>query len=246
MRGPGTPSVPARPPIHPPARPSHLDPPAVTSSYACCHDLRASCRTPFGGLACSDVESFCRDDAPSTRLLHWAQHKLSHGAGCGGYKGLPYEFVTLDDVIAANKAAAAGAAAGDARDSAAAALLAVAEAAGGGAAEAGGRERGQGRAASAVVALGGVLVGVALLGMIATLRGGAPDGPVVGGTAAPDERAAPLLHPVPELAVREEPPRRSGGGVRHVLSANYVLSSAPPSRAGSGASIAAAGQQQQQ
>ncbi|KAI8471459.1 MAG: hypothetical protein J3K34DRAFT_392875 [Monoraphidium minutum] len=215
----------------------------VTSSYACCRDLRAACRTPFNGLSCADVDAFCRDDAPAPGLLHWAQHKLHRGAECAAYRGAPYEFVSLANVVAANKAAAAGgaapAAAAPAAEDAdgepalsAAALVGAAPAP---------RGRGDSRVATAVVGLGGLLVAVAIAGMIATLRsaaGGAPPAGCGGGGDLGGARA-PLLHPVPELAARGG--ERERGAMRHVISSNYLLASQPPSRTGSDASTCGLG-----
>jgi hypothetical protein len=188
----------------------------VTSAFACCRDLRAACRTPFNGLACGDVDAFCKDDAPSAKLLHWAQHKLHRAGECAAYAGLPYDFVSLPDIVAANRAAAP-------RDALAAALTAAP-----GAAAAGGR------VATAAVALGGVLVGVALVGMVATLRASGD-----AGDADADAAAAPLLHAVPELAAHPEQARPA---LHHVVSSNYMLGSVPPSHNASNASLSSAQQ----
>lgn len=211
---------------HTPPRPAHRPPaPAVTNSFACCRDLRAACRTPFNGLSCADVEAFCRDDAPSTKLLHWAQHKLHRGAECGAYAGTPYEFRTLESIVAANQEPEVTAADETAEMMIeAAATIAAAGRAGAGAA----RGFGNNKVATAVVGLGGLLVGVAIVGMVMTLRGDGGDGRDARGDAA-----APLLHPVPEVAHRGE----QHPALRHVISSNYILASAPPSRSASDASI---------
>jgi hypothetical protein len=129
---------------------------------------------------------------------------------------MPYQFVALDDIVAANQPEEPEAAAESSAAAAAAAPRAAAA-------------LGDSRVASAVVALGGLLVAAAVFGMVATLRGSGDDG----------EYAAPLLHPVPEM-----PAAREGEGLRHVVSSNYMLAHGPaPSRSASDASIA---QQQQQ
>ena len=206
---------------------------AVTATFACCRDLRAACRAPFDGLSCGDVEAFCKDDAPSTKLLHWAQRKLQR-AECRGYAGAPYEFVPLGaareqprrvaDAVAEAAAPKAIVGAAEAPVAAAADASAPVDAA---------AARGSGgRAATAAVGLGALLVAVAAVGMAATLRGGDDDG---------DDAHAPLLHAVPEL----QPGGAGGrggprGGLARVVSSNYLLSSLPPSRTASTASFGSA------
>ncbi|KAI8477036.1 MAG: hypothetical protein J3K34DRAFT_498391 [Monoraphidium minutum] len=211
---------------------------AVTNSYACCRDLRAACRTPFNGLACADVDAFCKDDAAGAALLHWAQHKLHRASECAAYKGLPYDFVPLGAMAAAN--AAAREAAAEAADAAAGAPTAADETAAlltEAAAAAGARAAGRSRAAAAAVGLGGLLVGVAIVGMMLTLRGGAP-----GAGADASGAAAPLLHTVPEVSRDED---EAHGALRHIISSNYLLASTPPSRNASAASLASSAPPQQ-
>lgn len=195
---------------------------SVTNSYACCRDLRAACRTPFDGLSCSDVDAFCKDDQPSAKLLSWAQHKLHRGAECLAYAGMPFDFVPFEKIVENSRRA----------------QIAASELAAAPAPAAGGF--GNNRVATAVVCLGGVMVAVALVGMVATLRAAG------GGDASDIEEdddtfEAPLLHPVPEVAHRND--SHGPGSLRHVVSSNYILASPPPSRSASAASLASAHQQ---
>jgi len=203
----------------------------VTSSFACCRDLRAACRTPFNGVSCSDVEAFCKDDASSPNLLHWAQHKLHRGAECSAYSGMPYEFVPLEEIIAANQVPAASD-----EESAVTQLTAAVRAV---MAQAMAPEN---RAATAVVGLGGLLVGVAVLGMISTLRSSNSSDDDQSGASGADDYMEPLLHTIPEMPVHEQEEEgragsRPGGLLRHVISSNYMLGSAAPSRTTSSASL---------
>jgi hypothetical protein len=172
----------------------------VASSYACCRDLRAACRTPFNGLSCSDVEAFCKDDARSSRLLHWSQHQLHRTAVCAAYTGTPYNFISLKELAAANTPAGAQKAAKAAGPSSGvgAALAALAA-----------RTLADPRVGAAAVVLGAALVLVALVGMVTTLRSGATHSGAAAedggsGRHADGAHRAPLLGGVHEDAMRED------------------------------------------
>ncbi len=205
----------SRSPYPNPSSPPNPQPP-VTTTFACCRDLHAACRTPFNALSCPDVDAFCKDDAPGPKLLAWAQHKLHRAAECSAYEGMPYEFVPLDDIIASNMKAAA-----PADDAAAAAPSAAATVAAALRAAAARALSPENRVAVAVVGVGALLVAVAVAGMAATLRGaGAAPAAADGGD---EDFNSPLLHTIPEVPVQEEA-AAGAGALRHVVSSNYMLS----------------------
>lgn len=67
---------------------------------ACCRDLRVACKTPYSGLDCRKVEAFCSDDASTPVLSAWTAHVLHHSE-CASYRGVPYQFVSLQQLRAA-------------------------------------------------------------------------------------------------------------------------------------------------
>jgi hypothetical protein len=206
----------------------------VTTAFACCRDLRAACRTPFNGVACADVDAFCKDDVSSAKLLHWAQHKLHRAAECAAYSGTPYDFRPLSAIMAANQRDEGSVTAVE--DTAALIKAAVGATEPATAAAPAARAFASNRVAAAVIGVGGMLVGIALVGMAMTLRTGTGAGHGAGADDAIEGGAAgvaePLLYPVPEVANRED----EVNALRHVISSNYLLASAPPTPRTGGAS----------
>jgi hypothetical protein len=200
---------------------------AAATAFACCRDLRAACRTPFNGLACSDVEAFCGDNEPgSSPLLRWTQHKLLHAAKCAAYAGTPYDFVSFEAMMAAHRRPRGPAAPGvepSALAAASAALHALAA---------------RGGAAATVLAAAGAAAVIAASAAAVLLRGTRARAAARAIDGGVGDFVAPLLHTIPEMPAREE--AEAGGhanGVRRASSSNYLMASPPISRNASHASL---------
>jgi hypothetical protein len=82
---------------------------AVPEAVACCRDLRVACKTPYSGLHCSNVESFCADDTHTPLMAAWSQLALLN-ADCSSYSGMPYQLKPFGELLTATAAATAAAA----------------------------------------------------------------------------------------------------------------------------------------
>lgn len=82
---------------------------AVPSAVACCRDLRVACKTPFSGVHCQQVEAFCSNDQPAPVLAAWTKHMLLR-SDCSAYSGMPYLYMSLQQMQAAAQESAAAAA----------------------------------------------------------------------------------------------------------------------------------------
>lgn len=65
-----------------------------------------ACKSPFSGVQCPEVETFCSDDKPTAVLAAWSQHILHH-SDCSTYTGVAYEFVSLQELQPRTAATAA-------------------------------------------------------------------------------------------------------------------------------------------
>jgi hypothetical protein len=78
---------------------------AVPTAVACCKSLRVACKTPFSGISCRQVESFCSDDKLLPVLAAWTHHVLHH-SDCSSYQGVPFDYASLQDLQQLQAAAA--------------------------------------------------------------------------------------------------------------------------------------------